>query len=42
MHFVSAYESRLNEMVLLGTENNSVKILIDKKFRPLDKGRNQY
>ena len=34
----SAYESRLNERVLLGTENDSVKILLDKEFRPPDKG----
>ena len=37
---MSAYESRLNETVLLGTENDSAKILIDKKSRPPDKGTN--
>ena len=34
----SAYESRLTETALLGTENDSVKILLDKEFKPPDKG----
>ena len=35
MYFVCTHESRLNEMILLSTSNDSV--LIDKKFRPQDK-----
>ena len=37
---VSAYDKHLNETVLLGTENDSAKTLIDKKSRPPDKGAN--